>query len=873
MENYELGESGPEILESKKYTLLLDSEKNILKNISISLYSDDCIEFVINIIKPIQSKYYKDKFTFSDFQKYENNIFVDIKTIFDYFCELIKNNIDSINFYETEKKLILKESNKEYTLELKEEKRISEYDIVKLLFKEINNKKLIDNIPNFSFKQIDKNINQIRKSICCIIKNNGNNNNSNIAGNGFFILVVYQNKFIPLLITSNIIISENDFNNGINLKLILYNNNKENIIKLRNNMNHYINDEYGISIIELKENIVNIQYLELDESIIQNNDEILNNKYNNESIYTIQYKKEKDDIELFYGKIESIKENDNIIHKCFSNDISLGSPILLSKNNKVIGIHTNNKEDIGNLLLYSISQFLNSLKKENINSIKENLINEIKIENSASNEESNNIHIKNNNQMIIEYFNSDKEDSSKTIFSKTFVNNNKTKCVLKYENKIFNLNEEIDIYSSNETFKIILEEKENETVTDMSYMFNQIFYLKSMDITNWNTEKVNNMSCMFSQCKQLEKLIGINNMITDNVISMSGMFYESFLINQKNFPDISSWNMKNVKDISKMFMGMKWESVPNLSKWELNSVENMSGLFSKNTRITDISSISKWKNITKIIDISNLFSECTKLLSIPDLSNWNLSNVKNISYLFNECTNLINISCIEKWEMSNLTKINNLFSNCENLQSIPNISKWDISSVDDMSYLFHNCKSLKSLPDISNWNTSNVENMNSVFCDCTKLESFPDISSWKTNKVKDMSNLFKNCKCKSLKSLPDISNWETSNVENISGIFYGCSSIQNLPDISKWKTANITDMSKAFSGCKNLLTFPDISTWDFSKVTKMGEFCYNCKKVKTLPEGIYKIKLKNKISCERAFYGCKFKIPKNFEKSGGCVIY
>ena len=109
-----------------------------------------------------------------------------------------------------------------------------------MLFKEINNNKSIDNIPNFSLKQIDKNPNQIRKSICCIIKNN-EYNNENITGNGFFILVEYQNKFIQLLITCNNIISENDFNNGINIKIVLYNNNQENIIILliKNFFNNY----------------------------------------------------------------------------------------------------------------------------------------------------------------------------------------------------------------------------------------------------------------------------------------------------------------------------------------------------------------------------------------------------------------------------------------------------------------------------------------------------------------------------------------------------------------------------------------------------------------------------------------------------------
>ena len=44
------------------------------------------------------------------------------------------------------------------------------------------------------------------------------------------------------------------------------------------------------------------------------------------------------------------------------------------------------------------------------------------------------------------------------------------------------------------------------------------------------------------------------------------------------------------------------------------------------------------KNIN---DMSFLFSDCTNLISIPDISNWDLSNLINMSELFYNCYSLI----------------------------------------------------------------------------------------------------------------------------------------------------------------------------------------------------------------------------------------
>ena len=48
------------------------------------------------------------------------------------------------------------------------------------------------------------------------------------------------------------------------------------------------------------------------------------------------------------------------------------------------------------------------------------------------------------------------------------------------------------------------------------------------------------------------------------------------------------------------------------------------------------------------------------------------------------------------------------------------ISDWDVSKVKNVSQMFCYCEQLKSVGDISNWNVSNVKNVNCMFGGCTE---------------------------------------------------------------------------------------------------------------------------------------------------------
>ena len=321
---------------------------------------------------------------------------------------------------------------------------------------------------------------------------------------------------------------------------------------------------------------------------------------------------------------------------------------------------------------------------------------------------------------------------------------------------------------------------------------------------------------------------GINNynLVHDEITIEYDISNIMFNLHSKKIKIFGENFVKTNKDLCKLYIyGEEYELCSYLDEKEIKL----------NRDILKI----KLRGINNIIDLSGMFEECSTLRSLPDISNWNTSNI--------------------------IIKMNNMFSSCISLLSLPSeFSNLNTSDVVDMSYLFNGCSSLRSIPDISKWNTSNVEKMNNLFMGCSSLTSLPDISNWNTSNVKDMSYLFMGCS--SLTSLPDISEWNTSNVTNMDNMFTYCMELEFLPDISKWDTKNVISFSYMFSNCYKLLFLPDISIWNTSKLKNTSYMFYQSKSLITLPNIMEWYINFEKINCKAMFYEtriCLSKLPNN----------
>ena len=329
-----------------------------------------------------------------------------------------------------------------------------------------------------------------------------------------------------------------------------------------------------------------------------------------------------------------------------------------------------------------------------------------------------------------------------------------------------------------------------DEVLDNLQKYYKIFeeIILNYDNNKRNYESIHNLNQLINNniVDELDKLIN-NNIITSKYNIFFNIISDSVKLFGKDF-------VKNNKDNCKLIIDGKEQDLKEYYKF---------GLFGKKKKTLEV----KLKNITKITNMSNIFSGCTSLSSIQDISKWNIRTVTNMSGIFSECSSLSSLPDISKWNTSNISDFNEIFANCSSLISLPDISRWNTSCVMDMSKLFYKCSSLTALPDISGWETYNVTDMKEMFSNCSSLLSLPDISKWDVSNVTSMCGLFYNCS--SLKSIPDISKWNTFNVINMNNMFNGCSSLTALPNMDKWDISNLSLKSHMFDNCKANLKIPE----------------------------------------------------------------
>ena len=115
-------------------------------------------------------------------------------------------------------------------------------------------------------------------------------------------------------------------------------------------------------------------------------------------------------------------------------------------------------------------------------------------------------------------------------------------------------------------------------VTDMKCMFCDCG-LKSLNISKWDTSNVTNMVAMFAQCYYLEStdnIIGWSGLNTSNVTNMQSMF------NSSNFKkiDVSNFDTRKVENMSMMFLSCTaLENIVGLDKFDTPSLTDTRSMF------------------------------------------------------------------------------------------------------------------------------------------------------------------------------------------------------------------------------------------------------------------------------------------------------
>lgn len=198
----------------------------------------------------------------------------------------------------------------------------------------------------------------------------------------------------------------------------------------------------------------------------------------------------------------------------------------------------------------------------------------------------------------------------------------------------------------------------------------------------------------------------------------------------------------------------------------------------KGISVDDLIQPNDTENVTTM---ANMFSDCSKLTSIPLLDT---GNVTNMYGMFSSCSELTTIPQLNTSKVNNM---NNMFGGCSSLESIPLL---DTSNVTSMSGMFYNCGSLTTIPQL---NTSKVTDMYQIFYSCRSLTTVPQLN---TSNVTDMGSMF--CNCNSLTAVPLL---DTSKVKTMSQMFWHCNNLQTVP---AFDCSNVTNMNNIFASCSSL---------------------------------------------------------------------
>ena len=358
----------------------------------------------------------------------------------------------------------------------------------------------------------------------------------------------------------------------------------------------------------------------------------------------------------------------------------------------------------------------------------------------------------------------------------------------------------------------------------------------------------------FYNCRKIATIEGVENLNTENVTHMGGMFWGCESLTEL---DVTGFNTANVTNMLGTFYGCSALTSLDVSGFVTDNVTIMDGMFNRCSKLSTID-VSGF-NTENVTDMHNMFLYCSALEGL-DLSNFNTEKVTDMHEMFLNCGALETIYCNDTWKCDVST---NMFSGCTSLKGAVSYSssKTDVSmanpysgyftatvefeayAVEDgttLTFYYDDQRDTRSGTiyttfDEHQWTGSDITKIvfdatfnnylptstASWFKDCSKLAAIEGLDNLNTTNVTDMGGMFKGCSA--LTSL-DVSNFNTTKVTDMSNMFNGCSALTEL-DLLNFNTEKVTNMGNMFSGCSALTTINCSRAWTCNESTDMFKGC------------------------------------------------
>ena len=270
--------------------------------------------------------------------------------------------------------------------------------------------------------------------------------------------------------------------------------------------------------------------------------------------------------------------------------------------------------------------------------------------------------------------------------------------------------------------------------TNSSMMFfsgeseQKIKNILELDLSNFDTSKVANMSHMFNGMRNLTTL-NLSNFNTSNVTDMGGMFFSMTNLTTLN---LSNFDTSKVTNMGSMFYGISNLTTLNLSNFNTSQVTIMGGMFYGMSNLTTLN-LSNF-NTSKTTDMRSMFNGMTNLASL-NISSFNTENVKNMSGMFSRAEKIEHLD-LSHFRTDKVTDMGSMFYQMSALKTI-NLSHFNTANVTDMSSMFSMDDNLTEL-DLRSFTTPKVENFGYMFASFTtdnRLTRIYTSGDWDTSRA------------------------------------------------------------------------------------------------------------------------------------------
>ena len=195
-----------------------------------------------------------------------------------------------------------------------------------------------------------------------------------------------------------------------------------------------------------------------------------------------------------------------------------------------------------------------------------------------------------------------------------------------------------------------------ESFIELSYpISNNLFYNSILDLSKLDTSKITNGEYLFEYFKG-EEIKNLNFLDTSNFDTMYAMF--SNCRNIASLKGVENWDTHKNKKFGYMFQYCTRITSLDLSRWDTSSATSTNYMFYNCTSLTSLD-LSGW-DVSKVTDMSGMLNNCSHLISL-DLSGWDLSGITSTSALngmFAYCSRLTTVIGSISGIKSNITLSN-----------------------------------------------------------------------------------------------------------------------------------------------------------------------------------------------------------------------